>query len=304
MKLMSKFPGGTLLIPMFLSSLIHSFFPNLFKIGGLTEGLLSGSALGFILGSAVMISACSLDFTTIGKVAKRYSLLIGIRLVINILLSLAFVSFFGLEGFWGLSAIAFITTLTSTNPTLFLGIVRDFGDPVDQSAFGLVSLLASPLVPMIIYGFINPTNINILPFVSTLIPLILGIIIGNTDRELAKLMSSAMPYIIILLGWAVGAGINMLDALKAGIPGIIMLVFYYLFNASSMFLTEKYILRRKGVSSIGLSTIAGVSSSVPLLMSASNPEIAVYAPEAAAIVTLGVVGTAIFSPLLAKKISK
>lgn len=37
LKFMKKFPGGTLLIPMFVSALFYTFAPNLFKIGGVTE---------------------------------------------------------------------------------------------------------------------------------------------------------------------------------------------------------------------------------------------------------------------------
>lgn len=39
MKLMKKIPGGTLLVPMMISAIIHTFFPNLFNIGGVTEAL-------------------------------------------------------------------------------------------------------------------------------------------------------------------------------------------------------------------------------------------------------------------------
>ena len=45
MKLMNKVPGGTLLIPMMLSSLVYTFFPHIYDIGGVTRALLSGDSL-------------------------------------------------------------------------------------------------------------------------------------------------------------------------------------------------------------------------------------------------------------------
>lgn len=89
------------------------------------------------------------------------------------------------------------------------------------------------LVPMFIYGLTSPTEINFMPLMSILFPLLIGIIIGNLDKDLAKYLSSGMNYIIFFLGWTVGAGINLLDALKSGLPGILMVLLYYLISLLS-----------------------------------------------------------------------
>ncbi|MCW6678340.1 2-keto-3-deoxygluconate permease [Anaerococcus sp. NML200574] len=63
-------------------------------------------------------------------------------------------------------------------------------------------------------------------------------------------------------------------------------------------------MKRKGISAVAMSTLAGVSASVPMLMTGSNPELVPYAGSAAAIVSLCVVLSAIISPSLAKKLHK
>ncbi|MFZ7333075.1 2-keto-3-deoxygluconate permease [Streptococcus pluranimalium] len=304
MKLMKSIPGGTLLIPMLISAIIHTFSPTFFNIGGLTQAMFSGEAINFILGAAVFLSGCTLKLKTLTQVFKNYGVLLLARFIISTVASLIFIKLFGLDGIWGLSAIAFICTLTSMNPTLFLALMKDYGDESDQAAFGLVAVMALPIIPMFIYGLTSPTPLNFMPILSTLFPLVLGIIIGNLDHDLSQHMAPAMGFIIIMLGWGVGANINLFEAMKAGLPGIMIAILYYLIGALPLILIEKYILKRSGASATALSTVAGLSASIPLLMVVSNPELKDYASQSAAITSLVVVCTAIIAPILCQKFAE
>ncbi|MFU2193826.1 2-keto-3-deoxygluconate permease [Streptococcus pluranimalium] len=241
---------------------------------------------------------------TLTQVFKNYGILLLARFIISTVASLIFIKLFGLDGIWGLSAIAFICTLTSMNPTLFLALMKDYGDESDQAAFGLVAVMALPIIPMFIYGLTSPTPLNFMPILSTLFPLVLGIIIGNLDHDLSQHMAPAMGFIIIMLGWGVGANINLFEAMKAGLPGIMMAILYYLIGALPLILIEKYILKRSGASATALSTVAGLSASIPLLMVVSNPELKDYASQSAAITSLVVVCTAIIAPILCQKFAE
>ena len=61
-------------------------------------------------------------------------------------------------------------------------------------------------------------------------------------------------------------------------------------------------MKRDGVSAGGLSTIAGLSASIPMIMAANDPSLTVYAPRAAAIVTFGVIISSFVSPFLCNKL--
>lgn len=300
MKLMKKIPGGTLLIPMLVSALINTIHPTLFHVGGVTEAFFAGSGLNFILGAAIFISGCLLKLSTIKHVFQRYFFLLVFRTALCVGLGILFFKVFGLEGFLGISLVAFIATLTSINPSLFLAIMEDFGDEVDVSAFGLVSLFATPVVALFIFGLTQPTELDFMPILSMVIPLVLGIIIGNTDHELGKFLVTGMPFVIFMLGWCVGAKINLLDAFTAGMSGVVMTVLYYVLTALPLLFVEKKIMKRSGIATFGISTIAGLSASVPLILAETNPEIAIYGARATAIVTMGVVISAFASPFLAK----
>ncbi|WP_297813779.1 2-keto-3-deoxygluconate permease [uncultured Finegoldia sp.] len=302
MKLMKKIPGGTLLVPMIISALIHTFFPTLFNIGGVTEAFFGPKSLGFILGATIFISGCTVKLSTIKSVVKIYATLIFVRTVVTAIAAILFFKFFGIDGILGISLIGFICLLTSLNPSLFLAIMEDCGDEVDMSAFGFISLFATPVVAMLIFGLARPTNVDYMSIVSLIIPLILGLIIGNLDKELGKFVSGGMPFMIFTLGWAVGNSIDLFEAVKAGFSGILMAVVYYILIFLPMLFVEKKVLKRDGVSAGGLSTVAGLSASIPMLMATNDPSLTVYAPRAAAIVTFGVIITSFVSPYLCNKL--
>lgn len=302
MKIMKKFPGGILLVPMFISALLCTFLPNIFKIGGITESFFGSDSLNFILGATIFISGCSLKLSKVTAVLKRYGVLLVLRTLICAVLAVLFYKIFGLNGFLGISFIAFICTITSINPSLFLAIMEDCGDEIDEAAFGLISVFATPVVTMIVFSLTQPASIDFMPIVSMLVPLILGIILGNLDDELSKFLLSGMPFMIFALGWSVGTKINLLEACMASFSGFAMTVLYYLFTAVPLFFIEMKLLKRKGMSSLALSTMAGLSASIPFIIARDNPTMSVYVGNAVAIVTFGVVITSIISPFLAKKL--
>ena len=138
--------------------------------------------------------------------------------------------------------------------------------------------------------------------VSLVVPLVLGIVIGNIDKELGSFIATGMSFMIFALGFSVGHGINLLDAVGAGFSGVVMAILYYILVFVPMFFVERKVLKREGYSATALSTIAGLSASVPMLMASSDPELMVYVPSAVAIVTFGLVISSIVSPYLSKKL--
>lgn len=61
----------------------YNFCTNLFKIGGLTEAIFSGASMSFLLASAVFLSGTLLNLKVIGKVFRRYGILMATRLLVN-----------------------------------------------------------------------------------------------------------------------------------------------------------------------------------------------------------------------------
>ncbi|MCI6609552.1 MAG: 2-keto-3-deoxygluconate permease [Ezakiella sp.] len=304
LKFMKKIPGGLLLIPMLISALFATFLPDIFKIGGMTEAFFTTKGINYIVGLICFCSSASLDFEKIKKVMRKQGSILLVKIILCFAFSFLFFRVFGMKGFWGISAIAFTTTICSLNPSLYLALVSDYGTESDESAFGVTGLLCVPAFPMLVYSVSKASNVDWMPVISVLIPIVIGILIGNLDKELGKFFSGAVPILTPFMGWAFGAGINLISAFKAGLEGVILTIIFYVICFPLIWLFETKVLKEDGITTFAISSIAGLSVSVPTLIAATDPNVADIASVAVAQIAFGVVLTSIITPILTDRYAK
>jgi len=56
-----------------------------------------------------------------------------------------------------------------------------------------------------------------MPVLSSLIPIAVGMLLGNLDKKFATLFAPGVSVLLPILGWNIGQGINLLEVAKAGI---------------------------------------------------------------------------------------
>ncbi len=302
-KFMRRIPGGMLLVPMFISALIYTFAPETFYIGGLSQALFTREGLNYVLAAAIFFSGATIDLRTLSQVIKKQGVLILVKTALSIGLGMLFIKTFGIEGVFGISAVAFVCAITSANPSLYLALIESYGEERDQAAFGLVGLITIPAYPIFVYGISQGGQMDWMPIISALIPLILGIILGNLDEDWRKLLGPGVPATIPLMGWAFGTSINLLDAGRAGFQGILLTAIYYLIMPTVLILFSRLVLKDSGVPAMAMSSIAGMSASVPFILAQTMPELEAVAPAATAQLVLGVVISSILTPILVKKLA-
>lgn len=301
MKFMNKIPAGNFILPLIVSMILYTFFPNLFRIGGVTESFFSADASGFVIGMLCFSSGTTIKLNDLKELLKYQGSLILIKVVLSLILSFGFLFAFGLDGIWGISGLAFVATIISTNPAVYVAILNAFGRERDAGIYPFAGIIALPILPLIVmsvYASGGLTGVNWWPVISVFVPLILGMILGNIDSGFTEVFSKTMPALLMLLGWSLGQGMNFLEAIRSGVPGIIMTVFFLIVTLPITYFFEKSSLKGAGYSAIGLSTIAGVSTSTPAAVAAAIPELQPYVTSATAIILTGVIITSILAPIL------
>lgn len=310
LKFMRKIPGGLLLIPMLISALVNTFAPGfLGKFGGLTEALLTAKGTGYVVGLVCFCSAAMLDIKSLGKVLKKQGVLLLVKILACLGLAALFVAIFGMEGvdtgLFAISALGFTVTICSVNPSMYLAMVGEYGVEQDKGAFGLVGLLCVPAFPTLVFSIIRGGDLDWTPILAVLIPIVLGLIIGNLDKDLAKMFGGMVGPLTPFMGWSFGAGINLIDAVKeGGVGGVVMTVVYYVLMIPILLLVERLILKESGISTLGMSSIAGLSISIPSIIAFSAPELVPYAQVATAQIAFGVVLTSIITPIVTQAYAK
>ena len=242
-KFMKKVPGGLLLIPMLISAVFATFWPNLFYIGGLTEALFTKKGINYIVALITFCSATSLDFKSLAKVLKKQGLMLLVKIILCMVFSLLFFKFFGETGVFGISLLSFVCILASLNPSLYLALTKDYATKTDESAFGLTGLLCLPVFPIIVYSVAQSQAIDFSPIISTLIPLVLGILVANFDKEFANIFKGSTTMLTPFMGWSFGTGINLIESFKSGVQGIILVIIFYVLIALPIFLFEIKVLK-------------------------------------------------------------
>lgn len=138
-----------------------------------------------------------------------------------------------------------------------------------------------------------------MPIISILIPLFLGMLLGNLDKEFNNIFGAGITVLTPILGWNLGQGMNLLEALDSGVSGLILVVIFYLLMVPLFFIDRK-VLKNDGMVGLAMTSAAGSSTAFPFIVARSNPDLVLYVDSAATqILTLAIV-TIILTPILTR----
>jgi len=298
-----KVPAGTFLVPMLVSAFLYTFWPNLFQIGGLTEHIFGGGGTNGLIGAICFCSGTGIDVQKIGYALKRQGVLLLAKFGIGAALSLLFISLFGQTGVLGISALAFTIAICSINPAVYLSIMQQYGNEQDTAVYGITGLFSIAAVPMIVYGIASGGAIDWMPVISTIIPMLAGIILGNIDPNFKSFFMPALPALTCLMGWNLGYGLNLIEALNSGFGGIVLTILFYIINGT-LVLVDRLVLRNDGTVGATFMTVAGLSVSTAAILGNIYPDVLdPFVTSAASQVLMAVVITSVITPFIVAKLS-
>lgn len=297
-----KIPGGILLIPMLITAVINTVFPNAFiGAGGMTRALFQ-TGTQTIAALIMFATGAALDIRLMGTVLKRCGYLSIAKLVLSFGLGFAYLGIFGMDGIFGISGIAFVAVICSVNPGIYMGMIEEYGDQEDFGMFAVLNLLAMPAIPVMIIGTAGAYGFNIMEVITILIPFALGMLFGNLDKKLSRMFEAMTPLTLPFLGCCFGASLNLFSALQAGIAGIILTVIYLAVHAAIMLPIDRRINHCQGYASIAMCSVAGIAISVPQML--GGEVYAVYQEAAIAQIALCMILTNLLCPALTKCVVK
>lgn len=299
-----KLPAGTFLVPMILSMIVYTIWPDLFMIGGMTQSLFSGEGVGFLAAVMTFFSGTLIDVKKLGSLMKRQGILFLAKVVLGMGLSWIYLALFGHEGIFGISTLAFVTTMTSVNTAIYLLTAQEYGTALDTGAYGMFGIFALPVLPAIFYSFVSSAatgaGIDWTPVLSILIPLAIGMVLGNIDYNFSKLFTPGISALLPILGWNLGQGINLVEAVRAGVPGL-LLTFFFVLTSLTLYWLDGKVLKNDGLFGLSLITVAGLSTSTPAILAASFPALVPYAASATSQILLACVITSVSAPIIISK---
>lgn len=198
--------------------------------------------------------------------------------------------------FAGLSVLAIVAAMNDTNGGLYMALISQFGRKEEAAAYSLMSLESGPFFTMVTLGVAGLADFPLPAFIGTILPLVIGMVLGNLDRDMREFLSRAVPVMIPFFAFALGNTLNFMNVWKAGLLGILMGVAVVVITGTVLILADK-LTGGNGIAGIAAASTAGNAAAVPAAIAAIDKSYASVAPAATMLVATCVIVTAILVPI-------
>lgn len=302
---MDKVPGGLMLIPLILGSIVGTFGSGFLELGSFTTALFADSALPLI---ALLIFATGTQVTirTSGPVLATAGVVLLTKTLIPATLIITLGWFVGIDGIWGISILGLLAMLDNSNGGLWLAFTGRYGDKRDRGAYVASALNDGPFFTMLFLGASGLADIPFLMLLGAVIPFILGMVIGNVNPRWREIVKPTAAIVIPFFAFALGTGIDLGAVVTGGATGLVVALVLSPFTGFLVYLGYKFLLRRGYRSGLGFAagTTAGNAIATPAIVAAADPSFAPFVDTATAQVAAAVLVSAITAPLIASWVLK
>lgn len=302
---MNRLPGGTMLIPLILGSMIGTFAPESLGIGSFTTALFKNSAAPLI---ALLIFSTGMQITlrNSGPVLAHT----GVILLCKTILPALLVTLLGLivskDGIGGVSLLALFTIVANSNGGIWLAFTGKYGDFRDRGAYIASAMNDGPFFVLLFLGVSGLADIPVVLMFAAILPLLIGMLIGNLDPKWTELMKPTGAIVIPFFAFALGTGINLKAIVTGGASGIIVGALCCIATGAMCYLGYKTILKRGRQSGIGFAagTTAGNAVITPEIVAQADPSMLPFVETATAQIAAAVLVSAVLAPLAAAWVLK
>lgn len=291
-----RIPGGMMIVPLLIGSLVATFLPDTPKFfGSFTNALFTGALP--ILAVFYVCMGASINIKATPYLLKKGGTLLITKVGIAVLIGIVLGHFLGEQPissglFAGISTLAVVAAMNDTNGGLYMALMGQYGRSEDVGAYSVMSLESGPFLTMVTLGIAGLSAFPWPTLVGSILPLALGMLLGNLDRDMRDFLAKAVPVMIPFFALALGASLDLHNVWQAGLLGLGMGVAVVVLTGGT------------GVAGVAAATTAGNAAAVPALIAAANPVYAEAAKSATILVAACVVVTAILAPLLTAAVAK
>ena len=302
-----RIPGGMMIVPLLIGSLVATFMPDTPKFfGSFTNALFTGALP--ILAVFYVCMGASINIKATPYLLKKGGTLLITKVGIAVLIGIVLGHFLGEQPissglFAGISTLAVVAAMNDTNGGLYMALMGQYGRSEDVGAYSVMSLESGPFLTMVTLGIAGLSAFPWPTLVGSILPLALGMLLGNLDRDMRDFLAKAVPVMIPFFALALGASLDLHKVWQAGLLGLGMGVAVVVLTGIPLFFADR-LTGGTGVAGVAAATTAGNAAAVPALIAAANPVYAEAAKSATILVAACVVVTAILAPILTAAVAK
>ena len=301
-----RVPGGLMVIPLLLGAVINTFFGN--TLWGLFDGtftthLWKTGAMP-ILAVFIFCNATTIDFKKAGVTVYKGVVLTTVKVGVSIVIGLLCGALFGEKGILGLSTLAIVGALANSNGGLYAALAGEYGDGTDVGAVSILSINDGPFFTMVALGAAGIAKIPLAVLLGCIIPVIIGCLLGNLDEDIRKFCEPGATMLIPFFAFPLGAGLNILNLVKAGGSGILLGLGCTLITGLSGYIVYKLLRMERPELGGAIGTTAGNEAATPAAVAAVDAGLLLLVESATAQITAAIIVTAICCPIFVSYLNK
>lgn len=298
----NKIPGGLMVVPLVLGVLVNTFFPNALQIGSFTTALFKNGS-SCLIAVLFLCSGAQMQFKTAGmSLYKGVVINVG-KVLTGVACGVLLAKIAGPDAaFLGVTPLAMIGAMSNSNGGLYTALANRYGDDADVGAVAIISSNDGPFFEMMFMGVAGVANIPIMSLVACIVPIVVGMILGNLDEKIRDFLKPGSMIAIFLFAFPLGAGMDLKTLVSAGFPGLLLgLMTVVITGIPTYFLYRLTIPKAKRhscIAGMAVGTSAGNSVATPAAIALIDAAWAPYVEVATAQVAASVIVTAILTPLV------
>ncbi len=264
-------------------------------LGSFTLGMTQQGA-GPLVGAFLLIVGTTISFKSAPAAAARGAIIIAVKQIVVVAVSLLILYVFN-DNLFGISAMVMLAACTGANNAMYAGLIGTT-TMAERGAVAITTLVVGPPVTMIVLGAAGQAPIG-WSLVGAILPIVVGIILGNLFPSFKKMMAPALSAVIVLVFFAMGSTMTFGQLINGGLPGILLGVICSVVFAIPVIAVDK-LTGGTGVAGAAISSCAGANVATPAAMASVNEALyggAVLATATAQVAACAIV-TAILTPLV------
>nr|WP_186431258.1 2-keto-3-deoxygluconate permease [Clostridium sp. BSD9I1] len=298
-----KVPGGLMVVPLLLGALMNTFFPQALEIGGFTSNLFKTGAMP-ILAAFLFCNGAQINAKQAGTPLVKGVALTFTKFIIGAIIGVLVNNMFGAAGVLGVSALALIAAFTNSNGGLYAALAGEYGDSTDVGAISILSLNDGPFFTMLAFGITGIATVPIMALVATIVPIVIGFVLGNLDEDIRKFLEPGTVLLIPFFAFPLGSALNFGQIIEAGIPGIILGIGCTIITGLGGYLIMKLLKSKHPQVGAAVGTTAGNAVATPAALAAVDPSVQTIAATATVQIAAAIIVTAILCPLMVNYLHK
>jgi 2-keto-3-deoxygluconate permease len=296
-----RVPGGMMMVPLLIGAVITTVAPRTPAFfGSFTNALFTGALP--ILAVFYVCMGARISLGSLPQVVRRGGALMATKIVLGILAGLILGHLLGAEPvqtgwFTGISALAVVAAVNDTNGGLYMALMDQYGTPDAAAAYSVMALESGPFLTMTTLGVAGLSGFPWQTLAGAILPLCVGMLLGNLDSELREFLSRGASVMIPFFAFALGATLNLRRVWEAGLVGLALGVAIVVVCGMGLIIVDR-LIGGDGTAGIAAATTAGNAAAVPMLVAAANPKYLAAAGPATVLVASSVIVSSLLVPPL------